>query len=158
MISYPTEIEQVMKRFCNTLSEKDKRRYAAVEAQKLGHGGISYIAGLLGCSRTTLYDGLAELAALPSNSSYEPRMRRAGGGRKSYEETYPTIDEAFLDVLQDNMAGDPMDEQVRWTNLSHAEIQARLAAQHALDVSATVIRQLLTKHNFRRRKAQKKER
>lgn len=47
MTPYPETIKQVMKTFFNTLSEKDKRRYAAVEAQKLGHGGISYMAGVL---------------------------------------------------------------------------------------------------------------
>jgi hypothetical protein len=42
---YSNEIEHEMKKFYQTLSEKDKRRYAAVEARKLGHGGIVYIAG-----------------------------------------------------------------------------------------------------------------
>jgi hypothetical protein len=147
-----------MKTFCNTLSEKDRRRYAAVEAQKLGHGGISYISGVLGCSRTTIYEGLAELDALCVDSDYDSRIRREGGGRKSYEKTNSGIDDAFLDVLKDNIAGDPMDEQVRWTNLTHEEIKSRLAAQHDIAVSETVIRKLLYKHNFRRRKAQKNER
>lgn len=39
-----------MQSFFKTLSEKDQRRYAAVEAQRLGHGGITYVAGILGCS------------------------------------------------------------------------------------------------------------
>jgi len=30
----------MMKRFFPWLSEKDRRRYAAVEAAKLGHGGV----------------------------------------------------------------------------------------------------------------------
>lgn len=29
-----------------------------------------------------------------------------------YAETFPEIDDAFLDVLKDNMAGNPMDEQL----------------------------------------------
>lgn len=146
-----------MRTFFNTLSEKDKRRYAAVEAQKLGHGGITYIAQVLGCSRTTIHDGLAELDTLPVDSQYEGRIRREGGGRKSYEETLPGIDAAFLDALKDNIAGDPMDASVRWTNLTHEEIQTRLLSEHDINVSETVIRQLLAKHNFRRRKAQKNE-
>jgi hypothetical protein len=32
---YPPEIEQQMQRFYQSLSEKDRRRYAAVEALKL---------------------------------------------------------------------------------------------------------------------------
>ena len=33
---YPNSIESEMKKFYKSLSEKDKRRYAAIEAQKLG--------------------------------------------------------------------------------------------------------------------------
>ena len=34
--------------FYNTLSEKDRRRFAALEAQRLGRGGVPYLAGLFG--------------------------------------------------------------------------------------------------------------
>jgi hypothetical protein len=43
---YTKEVEQLMKDFFNSLSEKDKRRYAAVEAQKLGRAGIILHAGI----------------------------------------------------------------------------------------------------------------
>ena len=55
------------------------------------------------------------------------------------------------------MAGDPMNEQVRWTNLSYTEIKQRLRQQHQISISETVVKRLLKKHNFRRRKAQKNE-
>lgn len=142
-----------MRLFFQTLSEKDKRRYAAVEAEKLGHGGISYMAQVLGCARNTIAAGLAELAA---ESPAESRIRQPGGGRKSYEQSLLGIDAAFLDVLRDEMAGDPMTETVRWTHLTQTEIKQRLADQHGLEVSETVVQQLLAKHHFRRRKAQKK--
>ena len=61
MEKYPENIESSMQYFYNTLSEKDKRHYAALEAEKLDHGGINYIAELFNCSRQTIYDGLAEL-------------------------------------------------------------------------------------------------
>jgi hypothetical protein len=146
-----------MRKFFNTLSEKDKRRYAAIEAQKLEYGGISYVARGLGCSRTTLHQGLIELEALPEDSTLDGRSRRPGGGRKPYEQTLEGIDEAFLDVLKNHIAGDPMDEKVRWTNLTQDEIRKRLSERHQIQVSTTVVRQLLDKHNFRRRKAQKNE-
>lgn len=91
MTSYPETINQVMKTFFNTLSEKDKRRYAAVEAQKLGHGGISYMAGVLGCSRTTIHEGVTELNALPELSGDEPPVAPERGrsqrlwGHKSWD-------------------------------------------------------------------------
>lgn len=53
--------EECMQTFYNNLSEKDKRHYAAIEAEKLGHGGITYISDLFGCSRQTIYDGIEEL-------------------------------------------------------------------------------------------------
>jgi hypothetical protein len=146
----------MMKKLYQTLSEKDKRRYAAVEALKLGHGGQSYIAQLLSCSRNTITEGLKDLAELPDGSGYERPIRQPGGGRKGYEETYPAIDEQFLAVLADHTAGDPMDEQIRWTNLSRQEIADRLAEQYGVRVSRTVIKQLLKKHDYRQRKAQKK--
>jgi hypothetical protein len=156
MEPYPPKVEALMKRLYQTLSEKDKRRYAAVEALKLGHGGQSYIAQILSCSRNTIAEGLKELEDLPEDSAYERRIRQAGGGRKRYEETYPELDEQFLAVLADHTAGDPMDEQIRWTNLSRQDIADRIAEQHGVRVSVTVIKQLLKKHHYRQRKAQKK--
>ena len=44
------EIEHSMRMFYDSLSEKDRRRYAAIEAAKLDHGGTAYIANLLGCA------------------------------------------------------------------------------------------------------------
>ena len=61
MDAYGTEVERVMKRLFDSLAEKDRRRYAAVEATKLGHGGGEYIAGLFGCHPKTIRQGQAEL-------------------------------------------------------------------------------------------------
>ena len=56
-------------------------RYAAVEADKLGFGGITYIAEVLGCSRRTIEHGLEELDDLPNDPAGD-RIRRPGAGRK----------------------------------------------------------------------------
>ena len=61
MDAYATEVERVMKRSFDSLSEKDRRRYAAVEATKLDHGGVEYMAGLYGCDPKTIRQGQAEL-------------------------------------------------------------------------------------------------
>ena len=50
-----------MIRFYNTLNERDRRRYAAVEAVKLGHGGIAFISQLLNCNSKTISRGINEL-------------------------------------------------------------------------------------------------
>lgn len=49
-----------------------------------------------------------------------------------------------------------MDETVVWTDLHPGEIVRLLSIEHGLKVSRTVVRKLLRKHNYRRRKAQKK--
>jgi hypothetical protein len=77
---YKTTIELEMRKFYNTLSEKDKRRYAAIEAMKLGHGGIAYIAQLLNCDPKTITQGTEDLESLPIESEYSKRMRQPGGG------------------------------------------------------------------------------
>ena len=66
------------------------------------------------------------------------------------------MDEKFLEVLRHHTAGDPMDEKVRWTNLTLGEIVAALREDHHIRVSKWVVRKLLKKHDYRRRKAQKK--
>ena len=59
-------------------------------------------------------------------------------------------------VVADHTAGDPMDEQIRWTNLSRQAIADQLAERHGIRVSVTVIKQLMKAHHYRLRKAQKK--
>ena len=49
-----------------------------------------------------------------------------------------------------------MDDQVRWTDLTLGEIVKALQADHDIRISKWVVRQLLKKHNYRRRKAQKR--
>jgi hypothetical protein len=67
--------------FFKTLSERDQRRFSALEAQRLGRGGIEYIAGVLGCSTRTIGRGIDELERLPEDPA-AGRVRRPGGGRK----------------------------------------------------------------------------
>ena len=64
-MSYDDEIEHSMRMFYDSLSEKDRRRYAAIEAAKLGHGGIEDIATLLGCDPKTIRQGRHDLDRLP---------------------------------------------------------------------------------------------
>ena len=74
-------VEQHMRDFSSTLSEKDRRRFAAIEARQFGPGGITYVAAVLGCSRRTIRRGLDELDQL-SNDPAAGRIRRPGAGRK----------------------------------------------------------------------------
>jgi len=64
-MSFSPEVEQVVKTMYGSLREKDRRRYAAVEAAKLGHGGVEYIAALLDCDPKTIRRGRRDLDDLP---------------------------------------------------------------------------------------------
>lgn len=152
--TYAPEVEAQMRNFYHSLSEKDRRRYAAIEATKLGHGGITYICRLLCCDAGTVTRGQQDLKrSLPEK---EKPIRQPGSGRKSVLATMAGLDEAFLEALKNHTAGSPMEESVKWSNLSRSEIAEKLK-QQGFTVSVTVVDQLLDKHNFRRRQAFKVE-
>ena len=61
MDGYSTEIEDHMVRFFESLNERDRRRYAGLEAEKLGHGGVTYISQLFSCDPKTIERGKSEM-------------------------------------------------------------------------------------------------
>jgi hypothetical protein len=78
MDSYPPDVERMMRRLFGSLREGDRRRYAAIEAAKLGHGGVEYVAGVLGCDPKTVRQGLTEL---DGGDEFDPtRSRKKGAG------------------------------------------------------------------------------
>src|SRR5262249_50127346 len=81
MDGYAAEVEQKMQRFFGWLSEKDRRRYAAVEAAKLGHGGVEYIARVLACDPKTIRQGLRELEE--AEDAAVGRLPKKRGGRRA---------------------------------------------------------------------------
>jgi len=119
-IKYSDEIENQMKAYFDTLNEKDRRRYAAIEALKLGHGGQNYISSVLGCHFQTVMAGINEITN--DTETPEDRIRKPSGGKKKIIETVENIDEVFLDILKNHTAGSPMDEELKWTNLNLKEI------------------------------------
>lgn len=75
---YSAKVESHMKEFYASLSEKDRRRYAAVEVEKLGHGGVKYIADLFGCDEDTIRRGRSDVEQLPADDAIG-RTRKKGG-------------------------------------------------------------------------------
>jgi hypothetical protein len=78
MTTYSPDIQRHMVHLYRSLSEKDRRRYAAVEAEKLGHGGVAYIADLFGCDPDTIEQGRADVEQLPVDAA-AGRVRQKGG-------------------------------------------------------------------------------
>ena len=70
-----------MRGYYETLSEKDGRRFAVLQARLPGYGGITYIAGVLGCLAKTIDRAANELDGPPKDPA-AGRIRVVGGGRK----------------------------------------------------------------------------
>jgi hypothetical protein len=60
----------------------------------------------------------------------------------------------FLEVLREHTAGDPMREGVKWTDLTRRQISQRLA-ERGTPAGKRVVKQLLKKHGYVKRKARK---
>ena len=82
MDGYEEQVEVQMVNFYRSLSEKYRRRYAAVEAGKLGHGGVAYVARLFGCDPDTIRQGATDVQQLPQDAA-EGRVRKKGRSQAS---------------------------------------------------------------------------
>jgi negative regulator of genetic competence, sporulation and motility len=74
------DIEKHEQFFYSTLSERDKRHYAALEAMKSGYYGVKEVSKKYGIHIHTIRKGKKELLAEtipPAN-----KIRQKGGGRK----------------------------------------------------------------------------
>src|SRR5665648_740455 len=142
-IKYSDEIEDQMKAYFDTLNEKDRRQYAAIEAIKFGHGGQKYISSMLGCHFQTVMAGINEITN--GTDIPEERIRKPGGGRKKIIETEENIDEVFLEILKNHTAGSTMDEELKWTNLNLKEISKAFKLK-GMNITPHVVKQLLKKH------------
>lgn len=66
------------------LNERERRLWAAVEANRIGYGGITVVSKALRMSPNTIRKGMQEIAAgiADLSSDGDTRIRRPGGGRK----------------------------------------------------------------------------
>ena len=78
MAGYEKDIELKMQRLFVTLSEKDRRRYAGIEAAKLGHGGIGYVSRLFDLDSKTVRRGMTELEEKDDSVPSRARKKRRG--------------------------------------------------------------------------------
>ena len=147
--TYRPEIEQLLRQYYQSLSEKDRRRFAALEAIKLGHGGTRYIAKVLGCDPQTVKDGMRELKQLPDDAAGS-RVRKPGGGRKKTEVKHADVIQQVQDTIKDRTAGDPMRQDVVWTDLTPQEISTSLR-EHAVCIGPRIVRRILDGLGFARR-------
>lgn len=159
---YDQSHEEFMRIYSRSLPEDHRRRYGALEALKIGFGGIAYVARVLGMSRRTIYTGIGELEAMGTGdprhpqrpSGNEKRIRRAGGGRPKAVERQAGLEEALEEVLEAHSAGSPTDETVRWTDLKPLQLAQELLAR-GFEIGRNTAAKLLDRAGYRRRSLRK---
>ncbi|MGB5834464.1 MAG: hypothetical protein WBG92_21090 [Thiohalocapsa sp.] len=123
-----------MRLYCASLPEDHRRRYAAVEALKIGRGGISYVAEVLGMSRRTIYTGIRELDAMHEDNGSPPRrpsgdaerIRHPGGGRPRATQRQAGLEQTLEDILEVHSTCSPTDPSVSWTDLKPMQLAGEL--------------------------------
>ncbi len=126
-----TIIETIKEKFQTIaphLSEKTQRIWAAIEAQSIGRGGITYVNQATGLSRTTIYEGIKESAEVPrlkKEKKASQRIRRPGGGRKKVKELDPIIFTDIESLIEPMTRGDP-ESPLLWTCKSTTKIAEEL--------------------------------
>jgi len=126
------------------LAERVRRRWAAVEAVSLGHGGIVVVSAATGMAQSTIRRGIRELNAgdtLPGG-----RQRRAGAGRKRKEVVHPAIKTALERLVEPESRGDPQ-SPLRWTCKTTRRLAEELTAQ-GYPVGPTTVRHLLKEAGY----------
>lgn len=135
--------EILREKYCqirDVLGEKQKRLWAAAEANSLGYGGISIVQRATGLSRRTIHTGIKELKKGVSVNEAS-QIRRSGGGRKSVDEIDPQLPGLLQELIEDNTRGDPM-RPLFWTNKSTSHLAEALSSQGHLVSDRTVARLL----------------
>jgi len=120
------------------LNERQRRLLLAVEAEALGHGGVTQVARASGVSRVTIHKALHEKE---TSSPIDTRIRRVGGGRKKKRERDPSLVTDLEQLISPSTRGDPM-SPLRWTCKSTRQL-AQALNQQGHHVSEHLVRELL---------------
>ena len=128
--------------FLNSVyNERDKRLFAGFLARAFGHGGVSKAAEATGLCKKTVRRGKKELKNRDKRLRYG--IRREGGGRPSKAESEPRYEEELQNLIEDDVAGDPMSGH-RWVRKSLRWMRDRLHSRH-ISASIGTIRKTLKK-------------
>jgi len=88
-VDLPTQqIHQQINLVMSRLDEQQRRWYAAVEANRHGHGGIKLVSQITGLDEKTIQRGQVELT-LNLATRPEDRVRLSGAGRPSAPKKTP---------------------------------------------------------------------
>ncbi|MCA1699010.1 MAG: ISAzo13 family transposase [Actinobacteria bacterium] len=108
------------------LNERQRRRFAAVEARTFGRGGIAAAARACGLAENTVRKGLSELD--DPDPLAADRVRSQGAGRKPAVQSDPKLLDDLRALVEGDARGDP-ERVLLWTSKSLRNLADELAAQ-----------------------------
>ena len=121
------------------LDEQSRRRYAAMEALSMGHGGVSAMSRITGLARSTINRGVSDIRK--GVTAPAGRVRKVGGGRRRKVVEDPTLLSDLKALVAPTTRGDPM-QPLLWTSLSLRNLVSALA-EKGHQVSAWLVGELL---------------
>jgi hypothetical protein len=135
-----------LRAFLSTLSREQRRLYAAIEANRLGRGGVRSISGITGLCAPTIAFGRRQLAQLLVEGRLPKKEQRPVKGRPRKEETTPELKAALEEMLSDEVAGSPEGEK-RWMRSSVRKLTSRLR-ERGFSVGHMTVWALLKRMDF----------
>jgi len=130
---------------CDQLNERQKRLFAAAEANAIGYGGIAAVHRATGIAPSTIGRGIKDLQ---DPASLSGAARRPGSGRPKLANTCDTLLDDLRAVVEPATMGDPM-RLLLWVSKSHAKLALALQKQ-GHSVSTSTVGRLLTLVGYRR--------
>jgi Rhodopirellula transposase DDE domain len=134
-----------MMAFLATLSDEQRRLFAAVESNRLGRGGVWKVAEITGMCKPTIARGRRQLADLLQGKP-TTKERKPIKGRERTEVRCPAIAAALEELVSDEVAGNP-DGEEKWVRSSVAKLTERLGVM-GFSVSHNTVWRMLKRMGF----------
>lgn len=147
------EHHRQMNLFMRRLNRDQQRWYAALEANRIGRGGVQQVSLITGLNVSTIWHGRKELAAsLPEKPKNIPR---GPIGRPLAETKQPALEVEIERLIDNEIAGNPMTEQ-KWVRVSLRHLSKQII-DRGLKACPVTIRRILRKKGFSLRANYKKK-
>lgn len=147
-VSHPDQrVHHQINVLVSRLDEQQRRWYVALEAQRMGHGGLVKLSRITGLREPTIRRGIDEL---DQDLRGRPlgRIRLPGAGRPKSENIKPEIEQVLVNLIENEVAGDPQKGGPRWIRKSLSKLKGGLLKKGYL-LGRETIRRLLHQQDIR---------